>query len=287
MRTPVTASKFVGSPPFATLSPDMRSIALTYESQENGGTLIVQLLNVATGQLRTISSAVDNQDTLKGLQWLDNTHLYATYEKSSTGSMTTELVLFDIAARTGFQPIRDFTPTGQINEASYTYTPDGTKLFVASYQTSASSMLSAITSGSSTSTASAVIYQLDKNTWAKQVLAYSNSKLLVLAYTVTASGTLSQQIWTLNGDGTGQNVLTTLSSQPGSFYNSASQTSFNQGFGGAWSTVSRDTLFYALNSGNQNSSAVLVGTMQGGKVQVIADTSATGTFVNVVGWTTM
>lgn len=272
-----------GSPILAALSPDMHSIALTYDSEANGGTIVVQLLDMATGQLQTVFTTSDKQTFISSLSWLDNTHIYATRIETGNGGMTTELVLLDITTQTGFQPIRDFTPTGQMNGASYAYTPDGTKLFVASYNTSASSTPSAITTGSSTNSTSSVICKFDSNTWAKWVSTNSNNSLLLLVYVTTNSGTLSQQVWTMNADGSGQKVLATISSQSGSLYKSDSYISFNEG--PIWSNVSRDGNFYALNSGSQNTYAILVGPTSSGQTQAIASTSSGS--VSTVGWITM
>lgn len=273
-----------GSPIFATLSPDMRSVAITYDSEDNGGTIVIQLLDIVTGQLQTVLTLPGDQGSITDLNWLDNTHIYATRTEKSNGKITTELVLLDVTARTGFQPVRDFTPTGQMNGDSYACTPDGTKLFVASYQASASSALSALTVGSSTSSASSVIYKFDANTWARQVRAVSNHSLLLRVDVATTSGTVSQQIWTMNADGTGQKVLTTISSQPGSLYSFASFASFNRVLGPTWFDVSRDGNLYALDSGNQDHSAILVGPISGGKTETIVDAS---TSVMTIGWTTM
>lgn len=270
---------------FAAFSPDMRSIALLYDTidSEGTGTIVIQLLDIATGKLQTVFTTSDKQTFISGLSWLDKTHLYTTLIENGIGSMTTKLVLLDVTAKTGFQPIRDFTPTGQINGASYAYTPDGTKLFVASYNTSASSAPSAITAGSPISSTSSVIYKFDSNTWAKWVSTSSNNSLLLLVYVTTNSGTLSQQVWTINADGSGQKVLATISSQSGSLYKSDSYIGLNEG--PIWSNISRDGNFYALNSGSQNTYAILIGSLSGGQTQTIASTSSGS--VSTVGWITM
>jgi hypothetical protein len=259
-------------------SADEQSIIIS-DTTLNAGTQqavsSISVLNVSTGALKpTFLDPADNQYLYSVVTWLDMTHAYILKRSISSPTLPATLFLMNTVTATvanpGLQNVLD-VPAGTFTmDSSY----DGTKLFVSSCIPAS---VGTITARPATGGTSQTIYS-SGNDCALTLRAVATNTLLLVA---EVSNYASYQIWTMHPDGTGKQVLNTLSVAVAYELNTSSQF--------PWSNVSRDGTTYALQQGAAipGQSVILMGALSGGSPTVIASTAGSLSTASLAGWTTM
>ena len=247
----------------------------------------VDLLNVATGALQVEVTHISSI-ALEPRTWVDNTRVYLVNQP--TDAPLDGLYILDTSRgpnqnASSLQKVFDATsPSIGFGCWSFDSSYDGKYLFtsqcIASDPRSGKAtqlgpsaiLVHPATGGSPVNTvfSSSTIAITD-------VRAMANGTLL---YTVNTIGGNSSQngLWKINPDGSHRTQLTST----------MGVGSLNQYSQYPWSNISRDGSDYALqvNSGSGNTFSLLYGSLNGGSTFTFASISD-GTFLTIVGWTTM
>lgn len=237
----------------------------------------VYLLNMLTGQLRTLLTPPNNYNTpvvgYTPVAWLDNTRLYMT-DISENGRYQ-NLYLLDTrqaAAQqnTGLQIIAHRATLCWDFDRSL----DGSKLFLS--QCTQNNGPSSVNVQSATGGSQHTIYS-SRTLAVVAVRALSKTSLLLLIKNV--SGDQSQNgLWRINTDGSG---LARVS------IDTAGSQQLNQTSQYLWSNISRDGSMYAVQESSSTSKGYsLIFGILGGTPITFASTTD-GTQLAIIGWTTM
>ena len=270
-------------------SVDEKLIALSVAQvlTNTGVTSSLSLLDVTSGHLKPLFQGT-NTDFYGRIAWLDNTHLYVDREVRQTSSQGT-LYLMNVATATannpGFQTV--LTYAANAGYISYDSSYNATKLFFSQCQfaTTTITVNQAISSIQQAS--------FHENACIPMIRSVSANSVLMLAEISNNSSPIVNQVWIMRPDGSGRQVLATLSptvNTEGVSYSLNPNSQF------PWSNISRDGGSYALEENNGGGSdqgvasrSILIGSLSGGTPTVIDIPFPSGGNgnVDVVGWTMM
>src|ERR1019366_5754901 len=260
-------------------SADEKSILLSDDTLNPGtqqAVSSISVLNVSTGALQpTFLDPADDQYIYNVVTWLDQTHAYILKHSISSTTLPATIFLMNTVTATvanpGLQDVLDM-PVGHISSMDSSY--DGTKLFVSDCIPAS---VGTITARPATGGTSQSIYS-SGSACALTLRAVATNTLLLVA---AVSNYASYQIWHMHPDGSGRQVLNTLSVAVAYELNTSSQF--------PWSNVSRDGTSYALQQGAvvPGQSVILIGALSGGNPTVIASTTGSSSTASLAGWTTM
>jgi hypothetical protein len=262
-------------------SPDNKYVAFI-DAQGDQSTWTFKLLNVVTGAIQT--TGYDSKHLLYfPLEWLDNTHLYAS--SFTPGTVPSNLYLVDTI--TGEKHLILNAPPHCFDAAS---SIDRTQLFSSEASQCQLGEKTVIGGPSSIQVQSAMggpaktIYS--SQTDAITALHVASSTTVLFLVNNVNTNTSHNGLWKINIDGTG---LTRLIGNSSLLSGTETEdigfiTTFNWGMDAYWANASRDGAYYSLEVFNRSgdSNRLLVGSINGGAPETIASSPD----ANLIGWTT-
>jgi eukaryotic-like serine/threonine-protein kinase len=267
LQTLYCSASGIGGPQW---SPDQKYLAF-----REG--LNVSLLTVATGAYQLEVPSRNNWSGYVPRTWLDNTRLYLT-PYAGTETPPLNVFLLDIGTAKVQPVLASPTLCGDFDSSI-----DGTQLFTSTctFNIPMRGGPSSITVQPATGGPAKIIYSTPSYAITALRVASRTTLLFVIGNTTGINGSDSSHsgLWKVNIDGSGLTRLTSEATHKTTEFNPFSQY--------IWSTASRDRAFYAVQVTNRPQTYTLeIGSLRGGVPTVFAST-ADGTSLALVGWTTM
>ncbi len=243
----------------------------------------VDLLNVTTGALQVEVTHITSV-ALEPRTWLDNTRVYLVNQP--TDQPLDGLYILDTSRgpnqnASSLQKVFDATsPSIGFGCWNFDSSYDGKYLFTSQC------IASDPRSGKTTQLGPSAILVHPASGGSPVNTVYSSSTSAITDVRAMANGALIYTVNTIGGNSS-QNGLWKINPD-GSFRTQLTSTvgSLNQYSQYPWSNVSRDGSDYALQVNSGNTSTLLYGSLNGGSTFTFASISD-GTFLTIVGWTTM
>ncbi len=247
------------------------------------GVSTVDLLNVATGALQVEVTHISSI-ALEPRTWLDNTRVYLVNQP--TDAPLDGLYILDTSrgpnqSASSLQKVFDATsPSIGFGCWSFDSSYDGKYLFTSQC------IASDPRSGKTTQLGPGAILVHPASGGSPVNTVYSSSTLAITSVRAMANGTLLYTVNTIGGNSS-QNGLWKINPD-GSYRTQLTNTagSLNQYSQYPWSNISRDGSDYVLQTNSGNTYSLLYGSLSGGSTFTFASISD-GTFLSIVGWTTM
>lgn len=248
------------------------------------------MLDVTNGSIHQLFQ--DQKDTLYAysvVTWLDNTNFYVIKQGTSAPTPPATVFLTNASTATVAHPglVNIFTTNTRMTDFSLDSSLDGTALYSSSCVLAANPFNTNIMTGPAKGGKRTTLFQGTPQDCVQTLRVISSNTLLILAQVATNAGNASaNDVWTMHTTpGSNYSVVSLLSVSP----TDPTHYAFNETSQFTWSNASRDGSYYALQASNPNTNtqSILVGSLSGGSVEVVATTSSSAGTISQAGWTTM
>lgn len=259
--------------------------SLLFSADFNGNTSIIYYLDLTSGYVRT--EVLDQNDPLYQatiLTWLDNSNAVIAYGGRTNPQPPAKYYILNVLQTVSSADVNQtlqFSGGGRMHDFSLDTSFDGKKLYTADCVLAGSPFSTTLSVSQVNSGKLTTIYTPGSTICVENLRVISPNTLLLLVRTFNPNtNATSEQVWTLQTDGSHQQILTTFTWPSGQ----SDTFTFNRYAQYTWSNVSRDNSYYALEQDGTFVN-ILIGPLGGGSpIQIV---SANQTQLSVVGWTTM